>query len=162
MSDFDCSIERDNNFFRYRAAGIIISGDKCLFMKSDRDDYYYSIGGGVHMGEEAASAIKREVSEETGLNFKVIRPLCAAETFFTGPYGKIEGKDCHALEIYFLIESEYKPKIDIYGVNLYGLDEHPVWLPIKDLDKYEIRPKFMVDLVKNPPKEFTMITSYDF
>lgn len=38
-------------------------------MKSDRDDYYYSIGG-VHMGEEAASAIKREVSEETGLALK--------------------------------------------------------------------------------------------
>ena len=31
-----------------------------------KDDYFYSIGGGVHMGETAQDAVLREVFEETG------------------------------------------------------------------------------------------------
>ena len=44
-------------WFRYRSVSIIIE-----------EGYvpYYSIGGGVHLGEAAGAAIKREVLEEAG------------------------------------------------------------------------------------------------
>ena len=38
-----------------------------LFAGNELEDYYYSIGGGVHMGETAEDAVKREVFEETGV-----------------------------------------------------------------------------------------------
>ena len=47
-------------------------------MFAEPEDYYYSIGGGVHMGESAEEPVKREVLEETGVvyaerrNFKAI------------------------------------------------------------------------------------------
>ena len=33
---------------------------------NEKEDYFYSIGGGVHHGETAEDAVRREVFEETG------------------------------------------------------------------------------------------------
>ena len=45
----DCGFTKERNWFRYRAAAIIIENDCVLFAGNEIDDYYYSIGGGVHM-----------------------------------------------------------------------------------------------------------------
>lgn len=42
---YDCGFEKGNNWFRYRAGGIIIHNNKMLFVKSCMGDYYYMIGG---------------------------------------------------------------------------------------------------------------------
>ena len=47
----DCGFTRENKWFRYRAAAIIIEEDCALFAGNEIDNYYYSIGGGVHVGE---------------------------------------------------------------------------------------------------------------
>ena len=67
MTNFDCCFIKENNWFRYRAAAIIVENDCVLFAGNELEDYYYSIGGGVHMGESAEEAVKREVLEETGV-----------------------------------------------------------------------------------------------
>ena len=61
----DCGFTKENNWFRYRAAAIIIEDGCALFAGNAMDDYFYSIGGGVHMGETAEEAVLREVYEET-------------------------------------------------------------------------------------------------
>ena len=61
----DCGFTRENKWFRYRAAAIIIEEDCVLFAGNEIDDYYYSIGGGVHVGETSEQAVKREVLEVT-------------------------------------------------------------------------------------------------
>ena len=49
-----------------------------MFAGNEPENYYYSIGGGVHRGESAEEPVKREVLEETGVfyaerrNFKAI------------------------------------------------------------------------------------------
>ena len=58
---YDCGFTKENNWFRYRAAEIIIENDCVLFASNEKDDYLYSIGGGVHMGETAQDAVLREV-----------------------------------------------------------------------------------------------------
>ena len=60
----DCGFTKENNWFRYRAAAIIIE-DGCALFAGNAIDYFYSIGGGVHMGETAEEAVLREVYEET-------------------------------------------------------------------------------------------------
>lgn len=50
MKKYDCGFTKENNWFRYRAAAIIVENDCVLFAGNELEDYYYSIGGGVHMG----------------------------------------------------------------------------------------------------------------
>ena len=67
---YDCGFDIEKNWFRYRAAAIIIENDCVLLVSNSTVDYYYSVGGGVHMGETSADAVKREVWEETGLTIE--------------------------------------------------------------------------------------------
>ena len=53
MIMYDCGFTKENNWFRYRAAAIIIENDCVLFVGNEKENYYYSVGGGVHMGETA-------------------------------------------------------------------------------------------------------------
>jgi hypothetical protein len=49
---YDCGFSKGKNRFRYSAGGIIVNNGKMLFVKSGIGDYYYMIGGAVHMGEK--------------------------------------------------------------------------------------------------------------
>lgn len=62
---FDCGITKENNWFRYRAAAIIVENNCVLLAGNSKADYLYSVGGGVHIGEKAEDAVVREVFEET-------------------------------------------------------------------------------------------------
>ena len=57
----DCGFTKENRWFRYRAAAIIVENDCALFACNETDDYFYSIGGGVHHGETAEAAVRRDV-----------------------------------------------------------------------------------------------------
>ena len=63
----DCCFTQEKDWFRYRAAAIIIEDGCVLLVGNEKEDYLYSVGGGVHMGETAEQAVAREVYEETGL-----------------------------------------------------------------------------------------------
>ena len=69
---FDCGFTKENNWFRYRAAAIIVENGCVLLATNDRVDYYYSVGGGVQMGEKAEDAVIREVFEETNVSTRII------------------------------------------------------------------------------------------
>lgn len=57
----DCCFTNENNWFRYRAAGIVVEGNEALFVSDDTIDHLYTVGGGVHMGESAEACVKREI-----------------------------------------------------------------------------------------------------
>ena len=86
---YDCGFTKENNWFRYRAAAIIIENDCVLFATNEKEDYLYSVGGGVHMGEASDKCIEREVLEETGLNTRVKHLAVVCENFFKGKGGMI-------------------------------------------------------------------------
>lgn len=46
-------------------------------MFAEPEDYYFSIGGGVHMGESAEKTVKREMLEETCVVYAERRNLKA-------------------------------------------------------------------------------------
>ena len=48
--EYDCGFTRENKWFRYRAASIIIEDGYVLFVGNEWENYYYSVGGGVHIG----------------------------------------------------------------------------------------------------------------
>lgn len=142
---YDCGIEKGNDWFRYRTGGIIIHDNKMLFVRSAIGDYYYMIGGGVHLGETSQNCIEREVFEETGLNACVDYLAVVCENFFRGIGGTIDGLDCHTIEFYY-----YMKLLDDVSVCNHTTDngEELVWLTIDEIEKSKIKPDFIKERIR--------------
>lgn len=128
MDKLDCFCKVNNQSFRYRACGIIIENGCLLLAKNKNLPYLYSVGGGVHINETAEEAVKREVFEETGIDYEIDRLAYISERFY---------KDQHRLTFYFFM----KPKGD-QELNVSNQDEQMLWVPVADLDKYDISPNW--------------------
>lgn len=80
----DCCFTHEENWFRYRVGAIILEENSVLVATNDACDFCYSIGGGVHLDENAEEAVRREVLEETGLPYEIDRLAFVHENFFEG------------------------------------------------------------------------------
>ena len=101
--EHNCAIIEDKKAFRYRAAGIIVEEGCVLFARNDEDDYFYSVGGAVHIGETSEEAVKREIFEETGARYEVDYLAMIHENFFIGSSG-LKGVDFHELTFYYMMK----------------------------------------------------------
>ncbi len=144
MEQFDCCFTNESKWFRYRAAAIIIENDCVLFAGNELEDYYYSIGGGVHMGETAEDAVRREVFEETGVSYEIDHLAVIHENFFKQDSGTLAGLECHEICLYFLMKSRGTQELHSNS-ETHGVKENMYWVPIKNLDKYKAFPSFMKD-----------------
>lgn len=141
---YDCGFSKENNWFRYRTGGIIIHDNKMLFVKSKIGNYYYMIGGGVHLGETSESCIEREIYEEVGIRAHVAHLAVVCENFFKGNGGEIDNLDCHTLEFYFYVNID-----DDFNLCKDRTDEGEelVWLPIEEIKHTEIKPTFISERI---------------
>lgn len=103
--------------------------------------------------------MKRELFEETGIEFQVDRLLCVAENFFTGSYGSIDEKVCHTIEFYYLMKAPEQMTFAGRSVNVDDDEEQLVWLPIDELEAYDIRPPALISLVRQPPRSFSILVN---
>ncbi len=159
MTAVDCSFTHEDNWFRFRTGALIVAEGQALFMYSDTAQHYYSLGGAVQLGETIEDAVRREVQEETGIDFQIDRLLCLIQNFFQGTYGSIDGKICHTLEFIFLMKAPEQMLFDAHSVNMDGDQEGLVWLPLDELDQYDIRPTTLISLVRQPPETFTVLVN---
>lgn len=139
---FDCGFTKENKWFRYRSAAIIIENGCVLFAGNIIEDYLYSIGGGVHLGETAEDAVKREVYEETGVHYEIERLAVIHENFFNENTGTLKGMDCHEISFYFLMKPRGTQELHSNSYT-FGVKEEMHWIPIEDLDKYKAFPSFL-------------------
>lgn len=145
----NCGFTDGNKWFRYRAAAIIVEDDCVLFAGNEREDYFYSIGGAVHIGESAEEAVKREVLEETGVAYEVDHLAIVHENFFYEKGGSFRrGMDCHEIAMYFVMKPRgtKELKSDSYTM---GVKETMHWIPIDELDKYNAFPVFMKNYLQS-------------
>lgn len=156
--NYDCGFTKEKNWFRYRAAAIIVEDDCVLFAGNEIDDYLYSIGGGVHMNETSEEAVVREVFEETGVRYEVDRLAIIHENFFDSNGGTLDGFKCHEVAFYYLMKSRGTKELhsDSYTC---GVKESMHWIPIKDLGKYKAFPTFFQEYLKNIPNEIVHIVT---
>ena len=146
---FDCGFTKEENWFRYRAGAIIIENQCVLFAGNANEDYLYSIGGGVHMGETAEDAVKREVYEETGVHYEIDRLAVIHENFFNQNTGTLKGLQCHEISFYFLMKPRGTQELHSNSY-AYGAKEEMHWIPIKDLDNYKAFPSFLKTYLSKP------------
>ena len=50
---FDLGMQKENYWFRYRAGAIIVEDGCVLLVTNSNEDYYYSVGGGFVVDEDA-------------------------------------------------------------------------------------------------------------
>lgn len=147
---FDCGFVKENNWFRYRAAAIIVENGCVLFVGNERDHYLYSVGGGVHMNEKTEDAVKREVLEETGVEYEIERLAVIHENFWDGNGDALEGLHCHEVSLYYLMKPRGTQELCSDSYTSDGVKEKMCWIPIEDLDKYKLFPTFMKEYLLNP------------
>lgn len=145
---FDCCFTKDKNWFRYRAAAIIIEDNHVLFAGNELEDYYYSIGGGVHMGETAEDAVIREVYEETGVQYEIDHLAVIHENFFNENSGTLKDLECHEISFYFMMKPRGTKELHSNSVLSSGVKEEMHWIPICDLDKYKAFPSFLKEYLE--------------
>ena len=146
MKENDCSIRGEGLWFRYRACGLIIEDGCVLFAGNNTEDYYYSVGGAVHVGETAEDAAVREVFEETGVRYEVDRLAFVHENFFPGRNVPV----CHEVALYFLMKPRGTQALHPRGTS-FGVPETMHWLPIEHLREYRAFPAFLADCLPVPP-----------
>lgn len=156
--EYDCGFTKRNKWFRYRAAAIIIENGHVLFAGNERESYYYSIGGGVHIGESAEEAVKREVLEETGVEYEVERLAFIHENLFDGD-GTLEGRECHEIALYFLMKPRGTQELNSNSYTQ-GVKENMYWLPIDKLNEYRAYPTFFREKLKDLKNEIQHIITY--
>ncbi len=121
---------------RQSVRAIILNGDKILALKRNKfgQAYYTLVGGGVNLGEDQPTALRRELREETGLEVGVIRLV------FVENGGSLFG-----LQYIYLCEykggepaldpNSEEAKISAMGQNIY----EPLWLPVSHIAKVPFR-----------------------
>ena len=155
----DCRFERDGRRFQLRAGAVIIEDDCVLLAKTDAADYYYSVGGAVHIGETAEEAVKREVFEETGIRYEVDRLLFVQENFFEDD-AISDGTMFHEIAFHFLMKPCGKSEINVESYGCVG-KEYIQWVPIEKLKDIEVFPEFFKDRLQNLPQGVEHILTDD-
>lgn len=84
------------------ARGVWIRDGAVLFCRSVAKGYFYLPGGHVEHGEPAASALAREMVEETGLAVQVGPLLLVSEHVF-----RQDGKERHEINLAFAMSAAF-------------------------------------------------------
>lgn len=157
---FDCGFTKENYWFRYRAAAIIIENDCVLLATNDKVDYFYSVGGGVQMGEKAEDAVIREVLEETGVHYEIDRLAVIHENFFTDSSDFFKDLNCHEIALYFLMKPKGNQDLNSDSYTQ-GIRKNMVWIPIDELDNYTVYPTFLKEYLSKESKEIEHIVTIE-
>lgn len=146
--NLDCGFSRGDKWFRFRVGAIIIEEEKILFVRNRREEFYYTVGGGVHLGETSEEAIEREVYEETGLKYEVDRIAFIHEYFFNLEVDDIR-RECQEISFYYLMKPMGRCMEITKESRTLGVREEFHWLALKELKKYEGYPEFLHEIIKN-------------
>ncbi|NHQ60181.1 NUDIX domain-containing protein [Chlorobium sp. BLA1] len=118
--------------------------------------YWILPGGVVERGETLEAAVQREMMEETGLECRVGNLLFIKELLYPHPGVSAQGTLHHSVSLGFFCEVTGGRMIT--GKDPEYPDDKQViitvsWIPLHDLDHYDLYPPFLADYIRTQPEE---------
>jgi len=136
-TDRDLSIKKADTLFTLRTAALVVREGKFLAAKSEDYDVYYTVGGGVEIGESTEETVIREVYEETGYRLEIERLAFVHERFAV-----LNNQRCHQLGFFYLM----KDNPDFVVAENTRTDQKKEtlhWLPLNGLRGINLVPAFL-------------------
>lgn len=152
MENQDILFKTQNGVFSYRVAGVLIQEGKVMLQHEAGDPGYAFPGGHVSFGETSEESLVREFKEEIAADVRPVRLLWIGENFFPWP----DGRDCHQVCLYYLVELGSKTQIPLEGSFLaedelegkrIGLEF--CWIKLSDLEEVVIYPPLAKEKLTN-------------
>lgn len=142
----DLSIKIEDYVLNIRAGAVIIHNNKVLLHRNMNEDHHAILGGRVSIGESSEETIKREILEELGKKIEITGYVATIENFF-------EMKNSKYHEIMFIHRAEFCDEEDKLIVdtihNIEGRKELIYeWVDINELDKINLAPTSMIEILK--------------
>jgi len=134
----DLSINVQNIILNIRVAIILKTPNGFLFEKH-KNGYFFLTGGRAKINESSQEAAQREVLEEIEMQVKNLNLYSVMENFFTEQNNKV-----HEICFVYKTEEIFTGKIPEGFIEISG----------EDLNKYDIKPKQIVDLLIDKNSSF--------
>ncbi len=149
----DITVDLNGYRVNLRVGAIVTRGADVLLCRLRNQNWWYLPGGRVKTNEDSLAAIQRELSEEIGAGFNVIRPVITAENFF-----KFEGRHFHEISIYY----EVAWSAGEFHSTERGNDELFEWIPRESLCDVVLKPDFIKEHILNPGPGIELIIHRDY
>ena len=142
----DLTLDVEDYKLNIRSAGVIIHNNKILTHKNVNKNHYSLPGGRVEIGENSEETVIRELHEELEKDIVITGYVATIENFF-----EMENKKYH--EIYFVHKVEFAKaedqNIDYTLHNKEGKEYLKYeWIDLSEIDKYNILPACLKDILK--------------
>ena len=157
----DLTFRTENGVFNYRVCAIIKHNNKLLAMKNKNTPYYFLPGGRVALHETSDNAMLRELKEELGIDAKIVRPLWFAQTFFLEDTTK---EKFHELCVYYLVDVSDTELVNQQRFEGLVTWNHEMfeWIDMDTLKDQYLYPLFIKEKINDLPKQFEMLTEYEY
>ena len=150
-------IRYTNNDFQFllRVSVLIFNKtlDKVLLFNVAGRNFYMLTGGKIREYEESLDAVKRELEEELGWKDLELSFLAASEEL-------VNDKGYNNQQINLIYKGIYKEEITTEEFK--GLEGDWInfkWIPINELDKYEMYPKEVKEMALNSDKIYHFVNN---
>lgn len=146
----DIKIKDKDLKFKVRVSGVLIVNNNILVNKYSEDSYCLP-GGYVELGETSFDAIKREIKEELNIDVDVERFMGISENFFTN----LRNEKTHGIDFYYKVTPQNINDLNLndydYLENDHGYEimHHFRWLDINVLEKFNLLPNEIKNILKN-------------
>lgn len=149
MISFDLAEHR----FNLRAAAIFLQDNSVLLHRLEGDAVWALPGGRVEPGEDAASAVIREMFEELGETVQCGELLYVVENFF-----EHQSKPNHEVGLYFLAHLSEGSPLRTIRQSHFGIEGSSRlefrWFALSDLSDVNLHPSFLRAALPKPVLAF--------
>lgn len=143
------TFDRQDKRFNHRVAGACVHDGNVLLTHAEGEDFWLLPGGHVEFLEDTKTALHREIKEELGCAAEVGRLLWIVEDFFS-----LSGRTYHEIALVYEFQPSDPSVLQRTWTRNITDEGTPIefrWFPLDDLKTLNLQPKFLKEVLPNPP-----------